>query len=103
MELKDYIHYYLGCKIVHPALKNNRTLTAKWMQSLLEKGINFKPILRRLEDITPEETGQMRLIRDSIDYRIKKYAAVTNYLLKQKFDLFGLIEAGLAIDEKKLK
>lgn len=59
MKLKDVIHFYIGCKVKHSALKNYRILTGKWMQSLLEKGIEFKPILRPLSSLTEDEMKEV--------------------------------------------
>lgn len=68
-----------------------------------------KPILRRLEDMTEEEAWEYS---DAVGYRynraghtdtIQHEAAGTAYLLSKSFDLFGLIDSGLAIDSKTLK
>lgn len=93
----------------------------------------IKPMLRRLEDITEEEQvfichlhmpagwKGVRLLENSEDdwgmrilYDQETFKSLYvrkdrltpkafNYLLKQGFDLFGLIDAGLAVDIKTLK
>jgi hypothetical protein len=120
-QLKDVIHFYLGCRVVHPALKNNRVLTAVWMQSLLDKGIDVKLILRRLSDMTEEECEEYGMMYEQgkydsqsleFDCKIglsayyigtKNAAERIRALLKAGFDLFGLIESGQAIDAKTLQ
>lgn len=90
---------------------------------------SIKPILRKLEDITEEEMKSLVLIRYSVGNTLKTVEKVNNtiqfktsgftgggiidlselssyqfhYLLKMKFDLFQLIENGLALDSKTLK
>ena len=154
-DIKDYLHLYLGCMVQHPALSNPRELTASWMVSLIDKGIEVKPILRPLSDMTEEECLRLcEFTSPTIfgDFRYKKWKVIKerewdetqknyavkregdehsftidcidgdiflwcddeyidapymnfNYrfeLLKMEFDLFGLIDEGLAIDKTKL-
>jgi len=104
MELKDYLPYYLGCDYwTNNSQGNLNAHTLPHVIDMCERNCGVQLHLRKLEDITPEEQGEMRLIRDSIDYRIKKHAAVTHYLLKQRFDLFSLIDANLAVNAKTVK
>lgn len=73
------------------------------------------PILRKLEDMTEEEAEQCAILtgkskiysgrywqHNKSFMNITQYQAfnVTAYLLSKSFDLFGLIEAGEAIDQK---
>src|SRR5688572_10483055 len=123
MEFKDYAQYYIGCRCFNTWYpENHPEYDKQWkLDSVIIGGHNpyrldsqdgkhsytwtdsIKPILRRLIDATPEEIGEMRLIRDSFLNRIKKYAAVTKYLTSIGIDVFELIENGLAIDSKTLK
>jgi hypothetical protein len=88
---------------------------------------SIKPILRRIEDITEEEFVQTILVFDpeeDIEYALMSYPAfkqkgmdgifvqegqfkmtmqVIHHLIKIGVDMFGLIDAGLAIDSKTLK
>lgn len=74
---------------------------------------NFKLILRPLSDITDEEKKRIgfdayKVLRGSNSLpafsESKVWAAEqTAFLLSKHFDLFGLIEAGLAIDATKVK
>jgi hypothetical protein len=72
----------------------------------------FKPILRPLSDITEEEKIECVLLFDDqfilgqdgkYAWRATFFPSMFKYLLSKYFDLFGLIEAGLAIDYKTLK
>ena len=112
-EVKDYIHLYLGCEGI---LTRQKTYgSPKKTTEILQAGIlnnlellpsiySFKPILRHLIDMKEEEARKfgLGLIVDNrtvkvIDWTPEKFA----YALSQQFDLFGLIEAGLAIDKTK--
>lgn len=75
-----------------------------------------KPILRKLEDITDEEKKhiglELKAGTDNVECLSWKHISpftsihlepkVFHYLLKQGFDLWDLIGAGLAINEKEL-
>lgn len=60
MELKDYLHLYLGCPIAD-STENNFIVCDSldgWFLNYIDKSKrrdDFKPILRRLEDMTEEE------------------------------------------------
>ena len=147
-EIKDYLHFYLGCDVEHDKGIYRGTLIgidsscAKIHCDFFQrdkghrvpKGKDFgyfdilqermKPILRPLSDMTEEEKQWVKLTWEAPfaafdrepDIRIFDYdsmhqarvpsmlacAEVTLYLLSKHFDLFGLIEAGLAIDKTKL-
>lgn len=122
-QLKDYLHLHLGCecKMIKPSyhavhelhLSSDRTfiLTGKlydYFSSDTTKA-EIKPILRPLSDMTDEE-------KKEIDKQYKAFtksktfddtgvvmwsAKHTQILLSKHFDLFGLIDAGLAIDKTK--
>lgn len=109
-KLSDYLHYYLGCKVMYPGMANPKTLTGRWLQSLLEKTVSVKPILRRLEDMTKQEEEELEIIkgarvvyRSHLPIEIKFDTPDTfHWMLKRHFDLFGLVDAGLAIDAATL-
>jgi hypothetical protein len=83
---------------------------------------SIKPILRKLEDMTDDECmvvneispyftkgtseryirERLYCIRDRIMY-LHLIPEVFHYCLKQGFDIFNLINSGLAIDSKTLK
>lgn len=74
---------------------------------------SIKPILRNrnLLDMTKEEEDELKAIKGtSIIYRSEPPIEITydtpetfHWMLKKQFDLFELIENGLAIDSKTLK
>jgi len=66
----------------------------------------IKPILRPLSDITEREIYEYGEIEQAcpinhsfLIYQCRVEAEQTKYLLSKHFDLFGLIDAGLAIDK----
>lgn len=59
---------------------------------------HIQPILRPLSDMTKEESFRWKQMVKSY----QSYAATVKYFLDRHFDLFQLIEAGLAIDKTKL-
>ncbi len=64
---------------------------------------NVKPILRPLSDITKGEIEQCSYFFTNTSRSILEDGAQrTFYLLKQGFDLFGLIDAGIALDKTKI-
>lgn len=149
--IKDYLHFHLGCEIRHDKgiyvgtltsigfhtaeifcdyLKRNeghRVPPGKdfgYFSILIER---LKPVLRPLSDMTEEESIEIAKIHkydvpddDGVMEEIVSiygngggilmlgaYLPVSHYLegllwlLKNHFDLFGLIESGLAIDKTK--
>lgn len=154
MELKDYLHFYLGCEVIGnydgprkgylTGITNGGTEAE--IQFFEEDGINvfehpefntldeIKPILRPLSDMTEEEA--IEVTKPVVVYgdlpNVRKYETWVNpfgkivvswgnglrekyvpqdekcftteqfaFLLKKWFDLFELIDAGLAIDSTK--
>jgi len=122
-ELKDVIHFYLGCMV---ELNNsgskvyNRKLIAvggvddepycklrlgnadekQFVHAVFFKENRVKPILRPLSDMIYEEESYMK---NNFCYKangITEYYTPDGFmfLLKHGFDLFGLIESGQAID-----
>lgn len=136
-ELKDYLHFYLGCDLINEnypneifelvgiskPYKSNDTTFARMDIRPKNKGFRnifisdtnlnkLKLILRPLSDMTKEEKEWLGEHENFVDnYKqnaeseliIEWDAEKTVYLLSKNFDLFGLIEAGLAIDAKTLK
>lgn len=79
-----------------------------------ERNLIFKPILRPLPDMTDGERAAVRMaeipeamLSDKYSEELVKLsiesASRTVYLLRQGLDVFGWIEAGLAIDKTKLE
>lgn len=127
--IKDYLHLYLGApcfigddKIVHFIRMVNEIglsvctgTNAKGIQKWFKSSACL-PILRKLSDMTEQE---MNYIGNDLkagtwnapDIRSNPNMAwsihhltpeIFRYLLSQGFDLFSLIEAGLAIDKNSL-
>jgi hypothetical protein len=126
MNLKDYLHLYLGCEVEFGLNLNNLrrgTFIGFVDYNRIDARIAFragpegrvnvfllKPILRPLSDLTEEEMKEVcRFTRDAQAYKefdsaVGKEsinAEVALYLLSKHFDLFGLIDAGLALDKTK--
>lgn len=109
-EIKDYLHFYLGCEMMLGKIRGNRQIYTLESDSLIfaiEDG--DKPILRPLSDIT---TYEKEMAVDPMLYglshclpstQILQSAELVRFLLSKQFDIFGLIESGLAIDKTLLK
>jgi hypothetical protein len=97
----------------------NTHITAREINNInLERYTYFKPILRPLSDMTEEEAMElagffgaqsaMSTQLDKADFARRlmgnDYCSPQSvrYLLSRNFDLFGWIEAGLAIDKTKI-
>jgi hypothetical protein len=124
VQLKDVLHFYLGCRIaivdpdgqayedaVHAVIddKGGKRFTIYEcgdmpFENHEEYYQSARPILRPLSSMSDEEMDQFNRLTETL-YNMAdgvnmcmQYAAGVNYLLKQGFDLFGLIESGQAID-----
>lgn len=119
-QIKDFLHLYFqqSCqwKYVDWERWNINPITAVELKSSFDASFEIKPILRPLSDMTEEERLYLcQMFPEKtftmVDYIIKNITTltlnnsfeITRYLLKQGFDLFGLIESGLAIDKTKMK
>lgn len=114
--ITDYLHFYLGCNIQFKGqekkgkinienlwqLVSVHQMTYKKIATIEAMGCvkslapeDIKPILRPLSSLEGKEKewyGNRREF-DGLEFL---------YLLKQGFDIFGLIEQGLAIDKTTL-
>jgi len=111
-KIEDYLHLYFGqgCKITDRQTCIIDTIKGP---TITNSGLIWKvePILRPLSDMTEEEYATMLIIanqnnikileRDEIVLR-QTAPEIMRYLLSKSFDLFGLIDAGLAIDKTKI-
>lgn len=126
MKLQDYIHYYIGCRCFNTWFPEGHEMYDKdWRlmayrldvprQFCLENAEDstwtdsIKPILHRREDL-PETEGVEMFGADRYWDIICLEGMWDNFstsefhsLIKLGYDLFGLIDAGLAIDSKTLK
>jgi len=128
--IMDYAHLYLNGNVIlnkyHRRFSMNGWLTGKVYQfgacklfEFEEEGYtDFSLVLRRLEDMTEEEAKyivdntllkQTTMGKTEKDFAIalaERWVANSSifvYLLSRSFDLFGLIDAGLAIDAKTIQ
>lgn len=118
-ELKDYLHLYIGCEVLD--LKKDetarliavvdrfktRSAQVEYPEYTAFKYIEeIKPILRRIESMTQDEEREMHSLEksfeDKVHLNIELYAAMTKWYCDKHFDLFGLIDASLAIDAATL-
>lgn len=120
--IKDYLHLYLGCQFIYgngPKVWDGWTGFVKTdtyyftdeernhikMGGHILQVVNIKLILRPLSDMTKEEKEKANSFADNLRDEQSAaccMAATTHYFLSKHFDLFGLIESGLAIDKTKL-
>lgn len=113
-KIEDYLHLYLGCEAYWQEDGIKSTYPKAIDYDMLKNADWIKPLLRPLSDITEEElddctilsADMMNIISDpfSKERMIVEFecnARVNKYLLSKGFDLFGLIEDGLAIDKTK--
>jgi len=124
-ELKDYLHLYLGCECAVTGVSKNNNETFKltgisyddtqriwWCyfegtefgHSILE---DTWPTLRKLSDMAEDEKKELwhlddHALRELGDGNGYALPYVFTWCLSKHFDLFGLIEAGIAIDRSTL-
>lgn len=114
-DIKDYLHLYLGCEIITHSVDGKQVakqiLNTSWLDEI-QRGYNpVKPILRPLSNMTEEEGKEAESawnefmgFGETISRGMNcAHANRIKYLLSKGFDLFGLIEAGLALDKTTLK
>jgi hypothetical protein len=102
-EIKDYLHLYLGCEIINTnedgTIWFKGILTADTLNLILKGRLNMsKMLLRPLSSMTDKDEEATGL---NAAYEFAHYTFTPSeflYFLSHGFDLFGLIEAGLAID-----
>lgn len=120
-ELKNYINLYIGCEVIMESMPecaepNIAKLTSVSLdhcavtypnerQEFLRDFSAVKLSLRPLSSIQPEEIKELEIELDwrSLTYTNVKTTMFTpdefTYLCSKGFDLFGLIENGLAIEK----
>jgi hypothetical protein len=114
-EVNDYLKYYLGTE-VQCEVGNPDAVIVSAEMAWLHQGRHkyIKPILRSLDDMTEEEARECgNLIYDFSNEPelVSKNGSAFEYhlmpeefhwLLSRGFDLFGLIDTGLAIEHPSL-
>lgn len=127
-ELKEVIHLYLGCEMTDGRILHSVDIDGEWMLLAPNGGgcTNFchkwdesvKPILHRLEDMTEMHENEVCNIIGIMGIDAYKHAFIKEgtymiklkdsvelytFLLKNGYDIFGLIDSGQAVDYKTLK
>jgi hypothetical protein len=121
-DIKDYLPFYTGCDILVPYGEAKFCYIQTYLHRndinvVVDIGDNYvafdfhevKPILRPLSDITEEECNLLSWSYTNAYGRKLLYSPEMlnpeefKQLLVWGFDLFGLIEAGLAIDKTTLE
>lgn len=125
-QLKDYIQFYIGCRCLNTWFSEGHSeYNPGWILSGYDSFANrpfhlvtevdetwtdsIKPILRDILDMTDEEKpvyhSLCREATDGVHAIVVRYDTPESfhYLLKQGFDLFGLLDAGLGVDETLTK
>lgn len=158
MNIKDYLHLYLGCECLDTDGATYKLKPSHFPANWQNTNLNHKPILRPLSDMTEQncvdvarlaygeegtgmaydkvfglgevgEDDNRKVIqlsegnyvvihlnkflienRDGLNdseaychYDVNNMPAIIKYLLSKQFDLFDLIQGGLAIDATTLK
>lgn len=118
-DIRPYLKYYIGQKVETPdgiGILNfvrweNETVNILYgaMGPDFSRDLYYETpilILRKLSDMTEEEEEEYTKTVDEWNFGFKRNmlgaATSTHFLLSRGFDLFNLIESGLAIDSKSL-
>ena len=114
----DYVHFYLGCKAYWQCEGVKSTYAAPINYTMLDSADWIKPILRPLSTMTDEEKVEVceianlmtaehfiDAVLDGRPYNLRwnTCSELFRYLLSRGFDLFGLINEGLAFDATELE
>jgi hypothetical protein len=106
IELKDVLHYYLGCDIelMHDSGSIEKLEAGNYNHFrdalVYLTDLGSKLILRKLDSMADEDIKPMPF-KQYPDFENKKFTPDQFlYLLSKGFDLFNLIENNLAIDKK---
>jgi hypothetical protein len=113
-DIKDYLHLYLGCEAYWQIEGRESTYHRPIDYDMLKDSDWIKPILRPLSDMSEEEMdlmyngmeGFVNIRKEFKQGRILQFDSTpeqVRYMLSRSFDLFDLIQSGLAIDKTTLK
>lgn len=114
-DIKEYLHLYIGQEIIHNGgIKEDAIeltpFILRQFYDFLRQIHDYKLLLRPLSDMTEqdmricelEDRGYTKsMLKENMELLLTPTMFL--YLLKQGFDLFGLIDARLAIDKTTLK
>lgn len=110
MELvQDYLHFYIGQQasfIDEDGNDHMYTLDYEVLAKFAPSATHL--FLRSLESMTEEEHNEQIELMDSIenymgDVIVSHSGASIKYILSKGFDIFGLIEKGIAMDKSKIE
>ncbi len=116
--IKDYIHFYLGqpIKTSRYGIGNLDSVSKTCMHVEFEKtiqgflfGDDAKLLLRPISDMTNKEMDDVKKYSDHIEKYIETGVFIRidgelhRILCKWGFDIFNLIESGLALDRTKIE
>lgn len=121
LEFKDVAHLYLGCKIKHEngqvstldaiyTKSSEPVICYDWVKSDVDF-VEIKPILKRFTSLKQEDfdnhlgwaqvEGKYIEFGDEGDPELDSHSPFDMwYLLSKSIDIFGLIDRGLAIEDK---
>jgi hypothetical protein len=119
--LESILHLYLGCDVKHKDsnqifkltgydISSNRITMRGEGEIYCQLTGDYKPILRPLDSMTEEEEKHMISTQD--DVKLDGYPQILLkadsgetfiWMLSNGFDLFGLIDSGLALNATKLE
>jgi hypothetical protein len=116
-DIKDYIHFLHGYDVMTPygvckflyyrcdldPKKYNPVIVMRsddMTFAFLLKEIQF--IMRSIDDMTEEERKEYNHRKQRKGYMPEIHADNTFWLISRKFDVFGLIDVGIAIDKTKI-
>lgn len=111
---KNYLHLYMKCRgtftrksykyVYTHYCSGEWALSGSLYHEIMVMGHEFKPHLSRLSDMSEEEAIELDW---TFPFQTSPAILINNlvpkefvYLLSKGFDLFNLIESGLAIDKK---
>lgn len=111
--IKDYLHLYVGCEAQYYGYHQqwrgiNNAFT---LMGVNDEEFTVKLILRPLSDMTEEEKESCEMVymrmQEMADEEghvcdAEMWAETTRWLVSKGFDVFQLIEEGLAIDKTTL-
>jgi hypothetical protein len=117
--IEDYLHLYLGCDVESTGGKRGKLIWTSYQDTACVVYENddprgrvgyknyFKPILRPLSDMTEDEKVEFEatkvfVLATPVHHvgNMQWTPETFRWLLSKQFDLFGLIESGLAINIK---
>lgn len=104
-KIEDYLYLYMGHEFVTNNSQgevNHKTLTYILQMCKITPSKNIQLVLRPLSDLTKKESKHLTEAAIEGKPTIFMNAELTHYFIRQGFDVFGLIDAGLAINKTTL-